>query len=64
MKLEFCGQIFDKYEYIKFMKLLLVRAEFYVDRRTDVRTDRQTDMTKLGVAFRNFAKVPKNGIHN
>jgi len=23
-------------------------------------TDRQTDMTKLLVAFRNFAKAPKN----
>jgi hypothetical protein len=25
-----------------------------------MRTDRQTDMTKLIVAFRNFAKAPKN----
>ena len=29
------------------------------DRQTDGRTDRQTDMTKLVVAFRNFAKAPK-----
>jgi hypothetical protein len=26
-------------------------------------TDRQTDMTKLIVAFRNFANAPKNWIH-
>jgi len=26
-----------------------------------MRTDRQTDMTKLIVTFRNFAKAPKNG---
>jgi hypothetical protein len=25
-----------------------------------MRTDRQTDMTKLTVAFRDFAKAPKN----
>jgi hypothetical protein len=30
------------------------------DRKTDGRTDRQTDMTKLVVAFRNFANAPKN----
>ena len=28
-----------------------------------MRTDRQTDMTKLIVAFRNFAKAPKMAIH-
>ena len=27
------------------------------------RTDRQTDMTKLIVAFRNYATAPKNGIN-
>jgi len=30
--------------------------------RTDIRTDVQTGTTKLVVAFRNFAKSPKNGI--
>jgi hypothetical protein len=29
---------------------------------TDGRADRQTDMAKLRVAFRNFAKAPKNVI--
>jgi hypothetical protein len=41
------------------MKFLLVGAEFYVGRRTYGQIDRQTDVTKLGVAFRNFAKAPK-----
>jgi len=37
------------------MKIRPVRVElFHADRQTD----RQTDMTKLMVAFRNFAKVP------
>ena len=57
--LNFGGQIFEKY--MNFMKLLLVGAEFCVHKRTDVRTDRQTDMTKLGVAFRNFANSAQEG---
>jgi hypothetical protein len=32
----------------------------HVDRRPDGRTDRETDMTKLIVAFRNFANAFKN----
>jgi len=31
---------------------------FHADRRTDRQAGRQTDMTKLIVAFRCFAKVP------
>ena len=39
------------------MKLRPLGAElFHADRRTDIRTD----MTKLIVAFRNFANAPKN----
>ena len=37
-----------------FMKIRSVGAEFF-------HADRRTDMTKLVVAFRNFANVPKNG---
>jgi len=33
---------------------------FHADRQTDGRTDRQTDMTKLIVALRNFVKAPYN----
>jgi hypothetical protein len=43
------------------MKLRTVGAElFYADRCTD----RQTDMTKLVVFFRNFANAPKNEASN
>jgi len=42
------------------MKIRQVRAEFFhADRPTDER-DIQTDMTKLVVAYRNFAKASKN----
>jgi len=42
------------------MEFLPVGAElFLAEGRTDRRTDRQADMTKLIVAFRNFAKAPK-----
>jgi hypothetical protein len=38
-----------------FMKILPLAADF-----VPCGTDGQTDMTKLIVAFRNFAKAPKN----
>jgi hypothetical protein len=42
------------------MKNRLVGAElFHADRRTEEQLDRRTDMTKLIVAFRNFAYAPK-----
>jgi Fe-S-cluster formation regulator IscX/YfhJ len=45
----------------KHRQIRAVGAElFHADGRTDGRTDRQTDMTKLIVAFRNFANAPKN----
>jgi hypothetical protein len=52
MKFEFSRQIFEKTQIPNFMKISAVSAEsFHADRRTDV--------TKLTVAFRNFANVPK-----
>ena len=39
------------------MKSRPLGAEFHVFGRTD----RQADMTKLTVAFRNLAKAPRNG---
>jgi hypothetical protein len=57
MKFEYSREILEKYSYINFMKIRPVQVElFHVERRTDGRTD----VTKLTVAFRNFAKAPKN----
>jgi hypothetical protein len=47
-------------EISKLMKIRPVGGElFHADERTDGRTDRQTDMTKLTVAFRSFVNAPK-----
>jgi hypothetical protein len=46
------------------MKIRTVGAElFHEDRRTDGRTDRQLDKTKLIDAFRNFTNAPTNKQH-
>ena len=66
MQLEFSVQIFEKYSY--FMKIRPVEAElFYGDAYIYIYKyiyihNRQTerDMTKVAVAFRNFANSPKN----
>ena len=42
------------------MKICPVGAEFF---HADGRRDRDTDTTKLVVAFRNFANGPKNDIY-
>jgi hypothetical protein len=52
MELELCRQIFEKYSVSNFIKIRPVEAEFHADGRTE--------MTKLVVAFRNVANVPKN----
>jgi hypothetical protein len=44
-------------EISKLMKIRPVGGELF---HADGRTDRQTDMTKLIVAFRNFVNAPKN----
>jgi len=45
------------------MKIRPVGIElFHADGRTNGQVDRQTDTTKLIVAFRNFENVPKNKI--
>jgi hypothetical protein len=56
MKLWFCRQIFEKFMNIKFHKNLFIGSRVVSCRWTDGRTD----MTKLIVAFRCFAKAPKN----
>ena len=46
-------------KYQNFVKILPVEAELF---HADGRTDRRTDMTKLIVAFRNFANAPKKRV--
>jgi len=55
MKVEFCGQIFEKYSNKKFHE-----NPFDGSRVVPYgRTDGQTDMTKVIVTSRNFANAPK-----
>ena len=57
-KLEFSRQIFEKNIKIQnFMKIRQVVAELF-------HADGQTYMTKLAVAFRNFANAPKNNVRD
>jgi hypothetical protein len=56
MKLEFSRQIFEKISDISLIEIRPVGAKlFHADRRTDGRTGGRTDMTRLTIAFRNFA---------
>ena len=45
-----------------FMKIFSVEAELFQGQRTGRQTDRQTDMTKLRVAFHNFANASKTTV--
>jgi len=55
--LNYIDRFFIHPQTTNFMKIRPVGAElFHVERRTDERTD----MMKLIVPFRNFAKAPKN----
>ena len=56
-KLEFSRHHFEKYSNIKFQENPLSRSRVVPCGRTEGRTD----MTKLIVAFHNFAKAPQNG---
>ena len=59
MKLEFSRQMFEKSQISNYIKVRLVGAElFHADGRTDRQIYGRTDMTKLILAFRNFAKAP------
>ena len=57
IKPEFSRHHFEKYSDIKFHENPFSRSRDF----TCGRIDRRTDMTKLIVAFRNFAKAPQNG---
>jgi len=58
MKLDLYQQIFEKYPNIKFHENPCSGSRTVPCGRTDG----QTDMTKLIVAFRNFANAPKNDL--
>jgi hypothetical protein len=61
VKLEFSRQIVEKYSNAKFYKNPSTGEQVAPFRRTDgQQTDRQTDITKLTVAFQNFANAPNN----
>ena len=56
MQLNFLYRFSKNSQVLNFMKILTVGAELC---HADGRTDEQTDMTKLTVAFHNFTKAPK-----
>ena len=60
IKLGFSRQIFQKYSNTKYHGRPLSGIRFVTCGRTD--RHRQTDMTKVMVAFHNFANAPKNGL--
>ena len=64
MKLEFSRQNSEK----KILKYKISRNSVHWDpscsKGTDRQTQRQTDVTKLTVAFRNFANAPNNGMNH
>jgi hypothetical protein len=60
MKLEFSRQIFEKYSNINFHENSSSESQVFPCGRRDRQTDTRTDMTKLKVAFRNFANAPKS----
>jgi hypothetical protein len=64
MTLEISRQISENTQISNFVNIRPEGAEvFHVDGLAGGWTDRRTDMTKLIVAFRNFANAPKNWIH-
>jgi len=60
MKGEFSRRILEKYSNIKFHENLSSGSQIVPWGHKDTRTQGQTDMTKVIIAVRNFAKEPKN----
>jgi hypothetical protein len=57
MKIEFWGQVFEKY-----LKCKISGKSVHWEPSYSMWTDRRTDMTKLVVAFRSFVKAPKRNL--
>jgi hypothetical protein len=55
----FLDTFFENKQISNLTKIRSVRAEFLL---ADRRTDRETNMAKLVVDFRNFANAPKNAL--
>ena len=62
IKLEFSRQIFEKSAYIKFHDIQSSGSQVVTWEQTEGRTEKQTDMAKLIVVFRNFANAPKRNM--
>jgi len=56
MKLDLIQQIFEKYSNVKFNENTFSGRRIVLCGRMDKETDRQTDMMKLIVAFRKYAR--------
>jgi len=63
MNLEFSPRFSKKAQISTCMKINLEAAELHAAWKTGRRTDRQTEITKLLVALRNFANALKNSSH-
>ena len=59
MKLEFSRQIFEKYSHVQCHENTSSGSRVVPCRRVKRQAGRQIGLTKLRVAFRNFAKAPK-----
>jgi hypothetical protein len=56
-----CSTDFEKSSNTKLMKIRAVEAELFHADGKGRRADKETDVMKLIVSFRNFANVPKKG---
>ena len=57
MKVEYSRKIFEKYSNLKYHEIRSMVPSCSM--RTEGRAGRQTDVTKLRVAFRNFSNAPE-----